>query len=38
MMNADHVKQAAMKYLVPAERAVVIDLPAATTAQAAAGK
>jgi len=31
------VKQAAMKYLVPTERAVVIDLPVAKSAAAAAG-
>ena len=34
-VTADQVKEAALKYLVPAERAVVIDLPAAKTAQAA---
>jgi zinc protease len=36
-VTADQVKQAADKYLVPTQRAVVIDLPAAKTAQAAAG-
>jgi predicted Zn-dependent peptidase len=34
---ADQVKQAAVKYLVPTERAVVIDLPTAKTPPAAAG-
>jgi predicted Zn-dependent peptidase len=34
-VTADQVKEAALKYLVPAERAVVIDLPAAKTAQTA---
>jgi len=36
-VTADQVKQAAVKYLVPTERAVVIDLPVAKSA-AAAGK
>ncbi len=36
-VTADQVKEAAVKYLVPSERAVVIDLPAAKKAQAAAG-
>jgi len=36
-VTADQVKQAAVKYLVPTQRTVVIDLPAAKTAQAAAG-
>jgi zinc protease len=34
-VTADQVKQAAVKFLVPTERAVVIDLPAGKTAQAA---
>jgi zinc protease len=35
-VTAEQVRQAALKYLVPTERSVVIDLPAAKTAQAAA--
>ena len=34
-VTADQVKQAAVKYLVPTERAVVIDLPVAKTVAAA---
>jgi len=37
-VTVGQVKQAAVKYLVPTERTVVIDLPAAKTAPAAAGK
>jgi zinc protease len=36
-VTADQVKQAAVKYLLPTERAVVIDLPAAKSAAGAAG-
>jgi zinc protease len=36
-VTAEQVRQAAIKYLVPTERSVVIDLPAAKTAQAGAG-
>ena len=36
-VTAEQVRQAAIKYLVPTEQTVIIDLPAAKTKQAAAG-